>query len=493
MLASGTPCDFSECTDEVYLRSECAQCHKKFCERHAAADRHRCPFLAVSHLRTVVCPACSVVLRVETGESLDHAINSHIDGGACRASQRTAAASLYGFGAPSSSSSASSSSSRVAAGGAPQTLCGMAGCNRFEAVSVHCAHCGKDFCLAHKMPEHHACQKLRDVRPGGGGPPALSSAAAGPTPTIAGTSGRPSQPSRARTVADVLFQAENTRETAVGIRPGRLPAAGDVLVLALYDGARLRRPAAGLKPVLFSVSPVTPVGRLLDAAVDFYPALSKTLEYCVFVSVAVSDTSAGMPPPAAAVGSDAAAAQQRQRRHLLRDQNRPIGDIVTEAAALGGVFPATSEPLTVQTTVEGAGEGGRPGPPALGTSGVAPALSAALSRQVVLAMCVSVIAARGGAGSGVGEMTRSDTEYAVASTLAPALASSTDGAASEPPPVEMLACAVRPFTDAKGKPLPVLVDRATQSQAFGAATSKAVAGKASADACSPSSSGCQVQ
>lgn len=458
MDSTTTPCAFSECTKETFLPHTCAQCNKKFCNKHEAQESHKCPFLNVSKLRTTVCPLCNEVLRVEAGESLDHAVNTHLDTGKCSIvinnnnsnsissknihnnnskvqqhappKQATAAGLLFGFDAKNAAESATKSN-----------FCSLPNCNEYEPVPVVCGHCKRNFCLKHKLPELHSCSKLNQVTKNSTIATSQSQSQQNQQQQkiLQGTVVASAKPIQ-RSINDVLFSVVNTADTASGVRPGRGITQGDILVLVMYDAGSLKRP--NLRPVLFSVSPLTPIGRLLDAAVDYYPALAKNLKYTIFSSVALSQNSCNVNNSNNSTSTTSSNNSnyycknnncdgKERKRHLIADENLTVGDAFAEAAATGGVFPPGSMEK----------------------------FHSSVDNRVILAFCVSVggIPVPDAEGDSMMMMRRSDTTNMIVSAT-----TGTSGATSDffaEVPIETRACVLRPFKDAKGVELPILVDK----------------------------------
>ena len=414
-MESTVSCAFTECTEETYLPHTCSQCGKKFCDKHESQEAHKCPFANVSKLRTTVCPLCNEVLRVEAGESLDHAVNTHLDTGKCSTAQKnvphqqTAASFLFGSDHQNQQQNSSSSSKN--------NFCSLQSCNQYEPVPVVCSHCHKSFCLKHKLPEHHNCSKLASISKSAAQQQRMNNNNQNQIVNgqILSTS---SSSTNSRKLEKVLFTCSNSADSAIGIRPGRNITQGDILVMCLYDAGKLKRP--NLKPVLFSVSPLTPIGRLLDAAVDHYPGLSKTAKYSIFSSVALSQ-------------------QQNQqgkmmtKRHFISNQGLNVGDAFAEAAATGSAFPPGSM-----------------------NNFYSP-----VDNRVILAFCISIEdnnnsnnhSAVGGNETG---MIRSETDKVLMSATVVGGDHQQDSSSS---PLETQACWVHAFKDAKGTILPILVDK----------------------------------
>ncbi|CDW57228.1 AN1 type zinc finger protein 2B [Trichuris trichiura] len=126
----GCRCSFKACQQLDFLPIRCDACGSKFC-----CSLAQCffPFLKVYMLP--VCPLCNKPVSCPRDFPPDAAVSAHIDRG-CQPDPTLTSQPVY------------------------SNKCSLTGCKRKEVCAV-CSSCSKTFCLQHRHPQDHQCNKTQ--------------------------------------------------------------------------------------------------------------------------------------------------------------------------------------------------------------------------------------------------------------------------------------------------------------------------------------------
>lgn len=130
----GTHCAESTCHQLDFLPFKCDLCHQTFCSEHRSYKEHSCPEAYRKDKIVPTCPLCRQALPVSRGMDADQRVNKHIEM-ECQSEKK--------FKMKSSA------------------LCNFASCRVKELVPVICETCHLHFCLNHRFPDQHNCQKAQ--------------------------------------------------------------------------------------------------------------------------------------------------------------------------------------------------------------------------------------------------------------------------------------------------------------------------------------------
>jgi len=125
----GAHCSYSGCGIKDFLPFTCNQCNDTFCLDHFKPDIHRCRNIGMFDARVVVCPNCSVAIRLKHFQEPDAILRDH-QGTHCQRQNK------------------------------PQTkTCPVKGCREQLTITNNftCKACHAAVCLRHRLPEDHTC------------------------------------------------------------------------------------------------------------------------------------------------------------------------------------------------------------------------------------------------------------------------------------------------------------------------------------------------
>ncbi|GAB6032619.1 AN1-type zinc finger protein 2A [Chamberlinius hualienensis] len=130
----GKHCSESSCNRLDFLPVKCDSCYKVFCISHMLYNQHKCEAAYKKDVQVPVCPLCNKPIPVNKGEIPDIKVGEHMDD-YCQsdpAKQRR----IY------------------------VNRCSVKSCKTKELIKVTCSTCNQNFCLKHRHPESHSCQKV---------------------------------------------------------------------------------------------------------------------------------------------------------------------------------------------------------------------------------------------------------------------------------------------------------------------------------------------
>ncbi|XP_042636966.1 AN1-type zinc finger protein 2A [Orycteropus afer afer] len=135
----GKHCSENTCKQLDFLPLTCDACKQDFCKDHFTLAAHRCPFAFRKDIQVPVCPLCNSPVPVKKGELPDVVVGEHMDQD-CRHNAGRSREKIFTY------------------------RCSKEGCKRKEMLQVACDECHGSFCLRHRHPLDHGCQR-------GGHPP----------------------------------------------------------------------------------------------------------------------------------------------------------------------------------------------------------------------------------------------------------------------------------------------------------------------------------
>merc|ERR1712188_363110 len=136
---SGRHCE--HCREFDYLPSQCDTCKKYFCSQHAHYEAHGCQRPEGKGRVAPTCLLCEkpIHIRVEEGESVDHAMDRHIESG-CKS------------GLAEQVRKQRNTMNRCCFGK------GKKACKECFLTKFKCPDCDLEFCLKHRHPSDHKCK-----------------------------------------------------------------------------------------------------------------------------------------------------------------------------------------------------------------------------------------------------------------------------------------------------------------------------------------------
>jgi len=125
----GKHCSVPICKRLDFLPVTCNRCKLIFCDEHHKYSDHNCT--VTIDRRVPECPICGQIIEVLPSENVDEKVSRHIDAGCPK---------VEGL-----------KTTRYA--------CTFPRCENTELQKITCPFCTKSFCLKHKHPRDHNCQK----------------------------------------------------------------------------------------------------------------------------------------------------------------------------------------------------------------------------------------------------------------------------------------------------------------------------------------------
>ena len=143
---TGRHCALSTCRQRDFLPFKCDACNRQYCLDHRLYSSHGCLESGGRDVRAIICPLCAESVQFKEGENVNTTFAAHC---------------------------ATSCTPELRAERTHKSRCPAPGCREKLVGSnrTQCARCRREFCLAHRYADTHAC------RSGGGG--SLTSAARG--------------------------------------------------------------------------------------------------------------------------------------------------------------------------------------------------------------------------------------------------------------------------------------------------------------------------
>eukprot|EP00041_Stephanoeca_diplocostata_P023639 m.586233 g.586233 ORF g.586233 m.586233 type:complete len:263 (-) comp22341_c0_seq3:113-901(-) len=127
----GEHCGARVCKRLDFLPMRCYGCNRNFCDEHVTYEAHDCPSKHLQNKEVPTCPICGAEVALRVGQTLDAAVNEHINHGCAKKSGK---------------------------GKTYVNACKFKGCKKREVMPLTCQKCGRNFCLAHRFETDHNCQ-----------------------------------------------------------------------------------------------------------------------------------------------------------------------------------------------------------------------------------------------------------------------------------------------------------------------------------------------
>jgi len=125
----GKHCEFTGCQQLDFLPFQCA-CNKIFCLEHRNITAHKCTEIETAIIPQ--CPLCNQIIDIKKGEDPNRKVDEHINKG-CPDEQHERTKS---------------------------NQCTFGRCKNSEVIPILCNLCTKNFCVSHRLPQDHICEKL---------------------------------------------------------------------------------------------------------------------------------------------------------------------------------------------------------------------------------------------------------------------------------------------------------------------------------------------
>jgi len=129
----GHHCDFASCKQLDFLPFKCDACGGTFCVDHRIYYSHDCPEKQEKVIPE--CPLCHQIIPIGKNENVNAKVDQHITAGCPKIENRNSI----------------------------RHKCSKRGCNGDELFPVVCKLCHKNFCLKHRFPDDHLCEKLSNT------------------------------------------------------------------------------------------------------------------------------------------------------------------------------------------------------------------------------------------------------------------------------------------------------------------------------------------
>ncbi|CAF4427943.1 unnamed protein product [Rotaria sp. Silwood2] len=135
----GEHCSVKTCNRLDFLPMKCDSCSSIFCKDHIKYDEHQCPLSFRKNVQIPICPLCNQAVPYEyRDQSPDRLVSAHIDRDCKSDPALKKRAKVY------------------------TNKCSVSSCKQREAIQVKCEKCLKTFCLRHRFPDDHKCQRLEN-------------------------------------------------------------------------------------------------------------------------------------------------------------------------------------------------------------------------------------------------------------------------------------------------------------------------------------------
>ncbi|XP_067144371.1 AN1-type zinc finger protein 2A isoform X1 [Centruroides vittatus] len=131
----GEHCSEQTCNRLDFLSMKCDACKKVFCGDHFQYAKHNCKDAYRKDVQVPVCPLCNKPIPVEKGQIPDIVVGQHIDT-FCKSDPSKTKRKIY------------------------TNKCALKGCKQKEMVKIFCNRCKANYCLKHRLPQDHHCEKF---------------------------------------------------------------------------------------------------------------------------------------------------------------------------------------------------------------------------------------------------------------------------------------------------------------------------------------------
>jgi predicted nucleic acid binding AN1-type Zn finger protein len=88
LMGIGKHCNVKDCHKLDFLPYRCELCKLVFCETHRLLETHNCTEKYTKDNIVPRCPICSLLVPAKQGQTLDQAMNEHINGGCKKVTQK---------------------------------------------------------------------------------------------------------------------------------------------------------------------------------------------------------------------------------------------------------------------------------------------------------------------------------------------------------------------------------------------------------------------
>ncbi|CAF0781600.1 unnamed protein product [Adineta steineri] len=122
----GQHCSMKTCNQLDFLPMKCNLCSIVFCKEHIKYEEHQCPSFYRKNVEVPVCSSCNNGASLRNRE--------------CRCDPSLKKREkVYSY------------------------KCSVISCKQHEAIEVKCYKCSKRFCLKHRFPDDHKCQRFENI------------------------------------------------------------------------------------------------------------------------------------------------------------------------------------------------------------------------------------------------------------------------------------------------------------------------------------------
>ncbi|KAI9323073.1 hypothetical protein BX666DRAFT_1883048 [Dichotomocladium elegans] len=127
----GKHCTFDGCAQLDFLPYTCYRCKRIFCQEHFKLVDHHCPRIDDPQfdIRVPTCPICDKPVPGPRGEDPNIRVNRHIQNNCADLDK-------------------------------PTNVCHQKGCKAKLLVPMQCMDCRHAYCVKHRLPVDHECQKV---------------------------------------------------------------------------------------------------------------------------------------------------------------------------------------------------------------------------------------------------------------------------------------------------------------------------------------------
>lgn len=113
-----------------FLPVKCDGCKRIFCASHYSYSQHNCPTPGRKDFQVPICPLCGEPVPTPRGVLPDQTVGQHIDK-YCKLETKK----IF------------------------TNACSYANCKKKELVPITCSICRRNFCLGHRHPTDHKCDR----------------------------------------------------------------------------------------------------------------------------------------------------------------------------------------------------------------------------------------------------------------------------------------------------------------------------------------------
>lgn len=135
----GKHCAKSDCNKLDFLPIKCDACKLLFCDEHFRYNSHNCKNAYQKDNQVPVCPLCSIPISVQKGLHPDYVVSNHIDSD-CQSDPAKSRRKVF------------------------TNKCSFKKCKNKEVIPVICSECSQNFCLKHRHPADHICERKQGKR-----------------------------------------------------------------------------------------------------------------------------------------------------------------------------------------------------------------------------------------------------------------------------------------------------------------------------------------